>query len=245
MGHARAFSLFERLVRDAQSASGLADFRAHMLEALLEDLGGESAAFFQPGATDLSQVAGVGSSVAFIDRYLRERVRYEKSNRPMFLALERGPALDHEVYTARERDRLEVYDEVLNPQGAHSVMAGWVAHRGRKLGVVVLKRHGRSRDFVARDLSALAQRLPALALAEAGLRFDSGSRPPPSVGQLSRREGEVAALCCRGMQNGEIALLLGTSRHTVKNQMRRVLEKVGVSNRTELATALARAEDRH
>jgi DNA-binding CsgD family transcriptional regulator len=103
--------------------------------------------------------------------------------------------------------------------------------------VVVLKRHCRGAQFRVRDAAALDRVLPAIALADAG--FGADAAVPAPAWQLSPRESEVAALSCRGMHNAEIALLLGTSRNTVKKQLARVFEKVGVSNRTELATAMA------
>lgn len=62
--------------------------------------------------------------------------------------------------------------------------------------------------------------------------------------RLGPREGQVAALLVKGMHNGEIAALLGTTHNTVKKQVRRVLAKCGASNRTELAGLLATEEFR-
>lgn len=53
----------------------------------------------------------------------------------------------------------------------------------------------------------------------------------------------MAHLVGRGMRNAEVAALLGTSCETVKKQLRSVMEKVGVSNRTELAMVLATSGD--
>jgi DNA-binding CsgD family transcriptional regulator len=51
---------------------------------------------------------------------------------------------------------------------------------------------------------------------------------------LSSREREVVQYLASGMTNREIAKTLGLSRHTVKNYLFRIFEKVGVSSRTEL-----------
>jgi DNA-binding NarL/FixJ family response regulator len=51
---------------------------------------------------------------------------------------------------------------------------------------------------------------------------------------LSDREREVIQYVASGMTNPEIALALGLSRHTVKNYLFRIFDKVGVSSRTEL-----------
>ena len=51
---------------------------------------------------------------------------------------------------------------------------------------------------------------------------------------LSVREREVIQYLSAGMTNKEIAEALGLSRHTVKNYLFRIFDKVGVSSRTEL-----------
>jgi DNA-binding NarL/FixJ family response regulator len=65
---------------------------------------------------------------------------------------------------------------------------------------------------------------------------------------LSVRERQVIQYLSSGMTNKEIAAALGLSRHTVKNYLFRIFDKVGVSSRTELLyltmnNAQSRAED--
>jgi two-component system, NarL family, nitrate/nitrite response regulator NarL len=51
---------------------------------------------------------------------------------------------------------------------------------------------------------------------------------------LSKREIEVVQCVAEGLTNGEIGERLGLSRHTIKNYLLRIFDKLGVSNRTEL-----------
>jgi DNA-binding NarL/FixJ family response regulator len=51
---------------------------------------------------------------------------------------------------------------------------------------------------------------------------------------LSTREREVVQYLAAGLTNREIAESLGLSRHTVKNYLFRIFDKLGVSSRTEL-----------
>lgn len=234
MDHARAFRLFERLARDVHAAPGLREARAQLLRAVLGELGGDSATFFEPGATSPAQTACIETPAAIVDLYLARRARYERSNRPMFAALERGPAIDSEVYCARERERLAIYDEVFKPQGARSILASWLRLGNRRLGVLVLKRHDAAKAFLGREAQALSQLAPLLSLIEAGF-----ARVPAAPFMLSPREHEVAALAAKGLRNSEIAVLLGTSLGTVKKQLGSAMEKAGVSSRAELATELA------
>ena len=65
---------------------------------------------------------------------------------------------------------------------------------------------------------------------------------------LSARERQVVQYLAAGMTNREIAESLGLSRHTVKNYLFRIFDKLGVSSRTELlyltmSSAQARTQD--
>src|SRR5882762_8325543 len=55
---------------------------------------------------------------------------------------------------------------------------------------------------------------------------------------LSTRERQVVQYLAAGMTNREIAESLGLSRHTVKNYLFRIFDKLGVSSRTELLLSL-------
>lgn len=65
---------------------------------------------------------------------------------------------------------------------------------------------------------------------------------------LSARERQVVQYLAAGMSNLEIAESLGLSRHTIKNYLFRIFDKLGVSSRTELlyltmSSSQPRAED--
>lgn len=56
---------------------------------------------------------------------------------------------------------------------------------------------------------------------------------------LSATEHEILQQICRGLADKEIARARGVSVYTVKNQVKRILEKAGVHRRTELITRFA------
>jgi DNA-binding CsgD family transcriptional regulator len=60
----------------------------------------------------------------------------------------------------------------------------------------------------------------------------------PKWESLSPRERDVAALACLGYPNSQIGARLGTSRETVKNQMKPVLRKFEVKTRWQLQMLL-------
>ena len=57
---------------------------------------------------------------------------------------------------------------------------------------------------------------------------------------LTGREREVATLAARGLSNREIADHLYLSLRTVENHLQRIYDKLGVSGREQLDTALQR-----
>jgi DNA-binding CsgD family transcriptional regulator len=246
--------LFERLVRDAQGARDLAAFRSSVLAALAGLIGADSGSLMDPPRMRVppwqakSRVGTLHLDDARLSRlFFTNRGRYERSGERLLRAMETGwPVIDSDVYPRSERERLELYTDILLPQGTRTILCAFVRHREQTLCQLVLKRHGRSTPFRARDASSLWPLLPALALADAGFQHASpgcwvDTDPPvcADTRPLGSRETEVALLVSKGMRNGEIAMLLGTSCETVKKQVRSVFGKLGVSNRAELAGFLA------
>ena len=55
---------------------------------------------------------------------------------------------------------------------------------------------------------------------------------------LTPREVEVTRLIARGLSTDEIASTLFLSRHTIRDHLKSIFEKVGVSSRSELTSRL-------
>jgi DNA-binding CsgD family transcriptional regulator len=78
---------------------------------------------------------------------------------------------------------------------------------------------------------------------------DAGTEPQPPAGDayevharrwnLTNREADIAALAVKGWKNRRIAKELGISEQTVKNHLRTVYKKCGVSTRVELVNILS------
>ena len=64
---------------------------------------------------------------------------------------------------------------------------------------------------------------------------DPALRTPRSKPQLSLRETVIITCITQGMHNKEIAFQLGTTDQVVKNYLRKIYEKLGVTDRLELA----------
>jgi len=78
------------------------------------------------------------------------------------------------------------------------------------------------------------------AIADRGSGRTSADRPR----ELTWREQEVAALVARGLTNRRIAAELHISEHTAATHVRRILRKLGLRSRSELAAWIAEREAR-
>src|SRR5581483_2873322 len=148
--------------------------------------------------------------------------------------------LDNEIYTARERRELPFYREIMRPQGITSQVIGSVRFRRRQNAILYLCRHGRSRQFGAREREAVRGILPYVALGQAALLAAeaapvSGEPSDERFDSLSPRERQIVQHVCAGLRNQDIATLLGTSPNTVRNQLQRIFERFHFESRTELA----------
>jgi DNA-binding CsgD family transcriptional regulator len=114
--------------------------------------------------------------------------------------------------------------------------------QGRLAGVIeVFSRSQLQPDQEWLDfLEALASEA-AVAVDSAGLAEKFGKRALGSAEKraahpdFSRLENEILALVVEGLSNPEIADKMHLSQHTIKFHVRRILQKVGAVNRTELA----------
>lgn len=133
---------------------------------------------------------------------------------------------------------------------------------------VVILEHGTTLDdqYAARVEGTLLRSVAAPQLVDCLLRVAAGQRcvqranvttmpSPDRVGtnvleRLTPKELQIVALIAEGSKNKEIALQLGTKEQVVKNYLRSIYDKTGVSDRLELALftihhrALAEAAER-
>lgn len=88
---------------------------------------------------------------------------------------------------------------------------------------------------VARGESMLAPALIARLLERFTARPPAGDGVPAAMGQLSERELEVARLVARGLSNAEIGARLFLSEATVKTYVSRLLAKLNLRDRVQIA----------
>jgi DNA-binding CsgD family transcriptional regulator len=146
--------------------------------------------------------------------------------------------LDTDLFGERERERLFFYREIGRPIRLVNMLIAPITFRGRPIARMLLTRNGASRPFVARDVERVQPLLPAIGVAHAALAACRRTRNDVA---LTARERQIADLVAAGYRNEDIATVLGTSRNTVRNQLAMLFDKLGVTNRAELASVLARS----
>jgi DNA-binding CsgD family transcriptional regulator len=245
-----------RIVRElmdvAQTSPDEPAFRARALQQVVRGAPVDSAIFVRSSGDPRPAHINKGPFLPLMKLLSGQPERFAPGQaKGQAVAREHGAYLDTEVYTARERRELPFYREIVRPQGITNQLVAHLRFRGELSGLVYLCRHGRGTPFRPRDLEWLRGVLPFLALGHAAL---IGRSPPmPSdddrelderIHSLSPREREIVRHVCAGLRNRDIALLLGSSPNTVRNQLHRVFERLGLDSRTALAVAFLRKRGR-
>lgn len=175
----------------------------------------------------------------------------EKGNTSIFLAnnwryvaqigpeeaqrVSRGFALDTDVFNARRRERLAIYQEFVYPNHiASGVLRFWVMD-GRVWIMALCRDRPHSFGRAIARLDLLFPHLRAAIRAAAWWAKDAERGDPPEAWELTPRQERIVSLVTRGLTNQETASLLGLSAHTVRNALVDVFQKLGVSRRSELA----------
>ncbi|GAC1507641.1 MAG: hypothetical protein NVS1B3_08200 [Candidatus Dormibacteraceae bacterium] len=115
--------------------------------------------------------------------------------------------------------------------------------QGRMVGVIeVFSRSELQPDQEWLDFLDAVTSEAAVAIDRAGMleRFEtlaprSAAKPRVAAPDFSRLESQILAWLVEGLPNAAIAEQVHLSQHTIKFHVRRIMQKVGVVNRTELA----------
>ncbi|HVV86150.1 MAG TPA: helix-turn-helix transcriptional regulator [Kofleriaceae bacterium] len=231
----------EELASLALTATSAREYRTEALRRLVSWVDGDgglihrhwpTTAAFDTGIYDRMDLHYATRCVAGWD------VQYGRDMAPVVRdSLERGgTTLDARSLSARSR--LAFYSDIIIPSGVREGIFCTVELGGEPLALCVMNRSGRER-FSAASLELIRSLLPLFSLGDRVL----ARRAPPSndevmVARLSPREREVAELLALGYTNGEIALALTSSIHTVRNQVASLFRKAGASTRAELVGLL-------
>lgn len=161
-----------------------------------------------------------------------------------------------EVDVVRGRRTILVLDAMTNPRvhrqlhdvtQSHTYVAAPVVARNHVVGLLHLDRNADTgtTDEFDRDLLMLFSQSVGAQLDHLLLQGPQGQPPQQSTGSgasladtswadvLTEREGEVLRLVARGLTNAQIAERLFISEETTKTHVRKLLRKLGATNRSE------------
>ncbi|MBW4484064.1 MAG: LuxR family transcriptional regulator [Tildeniella torsiva UHER 1998/13D] len=155
------------------------------------------------------------------------------------LSLDYNPVLRYLV-----KRHAAVHDEVVLPPGVWQtlcpradhghVMAGPLVSEGQLVGGVAFTRHRDDGAFNADNLADLGALCLHLSTKLAALR----ARPGLDCGALTPREAEIVALVAQGLTNKAIGAALWITENSVKQALKRIFRKLGVSSRAEMVAKL-------
>ena len=249
----RRFSDRERAQREiaelAETASDQTAFRGALFDVLDRLVGFDLASLHAGSSPHRPELYVRGYDPRIIEENLLGAV-LELEPRELEPSEQPRPMVDTDVIPLHRRERLRMYRDLLHPHGGSVFTTSTWRNRHGAFGFH-LARCGRGRKFRRSEIDALEAVLPAIKLAESYWAAMTTSVEPAiessfeswaeEIG-LSAAERRVTELVVRGLQNREIAALLGVSPLTVRNQLVAVFRKAEVSTRSELAFVASAAE---
>jgi DNA-binding CsgD family transcriptional regulator len=129
------------------------------------------------------------------------------------------------------------------------VMAGPIVDRGQLVGAVGCTREKLMSSFDTQDLADLSAICLHLSVWTATVRFAQSATLEPqhqpfNTNRLTPRELQIADLVALGRTNAEIGNELWITENSVKQALKRMFRKLGVSSRTEMVAQLSRTQFR-
>lgn len=143
-----------------------------------------------------------------------------------------------------------VHEELVLPSGDwkrfcsrhdhEHVMSGPIVCGGRLVGTLNLTRDSGSPAFDANDLADLSALCLHLSAKLASLQAHAQPKTfnSPLASRLTPRELEIAVLVAQGLTNAEIGERLWITQNSVKQALKRMFRKLGVSARAEMVAKL-------
>jgi DNA-binding CsgD family transcriptional regulator len=140
----------------------------------------------------------------------------------------------------RDLTRTEIYNDFLRPSG-HYYGINLFAFDGREsIGDIRIWRRNGQPDFDRDEVGLLGLIAPGFTQALRRIEARSGpkAQAAPGSARLSPRETAVTELAAQGLADKEIARRLDVTFATVRTHLDNAFAKLGVRNRTQLASLL-------
>lgn len=246
------FDLLQRAILELHKLRSIAAFKAALPAVLSKVIPADC--FFLLEYDELSPRANRARLVSKTDpeaRITPDMVRYSESaffTHPFSQYLARtgdvAPLKISDFYNRRQFRNSEVYRHFYKAMESEALIAtALMSPAQRRVGCFNLARR---KDFSERDRLLLTLLRPHIQLAQHNaeqwtvwMKSNRSSRSNRSTNALTPRETEIARWLAAGKSNPEIALILNSKPRTVEKHMERIMEKLGVENRTTAAVLLA------
>lgn len=227
----------ERIIELGFGARDRMHFQREVLDLFDQRLGYTGAflvGFEAMAGLALPAVVTAGMVSGYEARLLAKSPRYQREIAPVkdHALKHDGVAVDTMVLGTAAR-RTRYYQDLVRPAGGGHSLLCFLSLRGHPQGLLMLGRET-SKPFSSQDLDRVRELRPALALALASFARSPLANPLA----LSVREREIASYLLLGYTNREIACALGSSPHTVRNQLAGLFRKADVCTRAELVGRL-------
>ena len=184
----------------------------------------------------LSDFDVVGVSDAFVERY--EKIGRAVDPVLQYVLDKHAPAHEELVLPVGEWKQSDLYQKCCSEYDHEHIMTGPIVGRGQLIGTIHFARVGDTPGFSSSDLASLGAVCTHLSACLAELRIQSSASPALVFKQLTPRELQIANLVARGLTNTEIGAELWITQNSVKQALKRMFRKLGVSARTEMVAKL-------
>ncbi|MBD2100758.1 LuxR C-terminal-related transcriptional regulator [Leptolyngbya sp. FACHB-261] len=176
-----------------------------------------------------------GLADTFRDRY--QALGQDADSVSQWMIQHHIPVHNLSIQTPQAWQQSRLYQQLFKGYGIEHGMVGPLVANGRLIGGVYFMRGTHFSPFCDADLIRLSSLCLHLSVRLATLRI------PASVANsffrtLTRRELEIAEFVAQGLNNREISMSLGISRDGVKQALKRMFRKLGVSARAEMIAKL-------
>ncbi|NEQ44489.1 MAG: LuxR family transcriptional regulator [Leptolyngbya sp. SIOISBB] len=154
-----------------------------------------------------------------------------------------APAHEALVLPKDTWQRSELYQRCCSTYDHEHIMTGPIVGQGQLIGTVNFARVGNVSAFNQQDLLNLGAVCTHFSARLAELRHQYSATPNQYAQRLTLRERQIANLVAQGLTNPEIGQQLWISRNSVKQALKRMFRKLGVSSRTEMVAKLCETLD--
>jgi len=189
-------------------------------------------------------IQGIADVAAFVERYSK----VDRTRDPVMRYTIEHHAPTHEglVLSSENWKQCDLYQQFCAPYGHEHIMTGPIVGDGRLIGGVYLARAADTAAFDMNDLAKLGAICTHLSARLAHLRVPTKKQTlaAPSLNAaltecLTPREQQIAALVAQGLTNTEIGNELWITQNSVKQALKRMFRKLGVSSRTQMVACLS------